>query len=95
MLQQYSSLATAKADKYRQMLSKHFARKVTVEEGEQGSLVHFPMGICRMQVQNESLVFFCSADNQPALDAVKDIIQKHMNLLKEVRGVQLDWLNEV
>lgn len=91
MLTERSSLQAEKAEKYRDMLSKHFARKVQVDNDQQISRVHFPMGFCTLCAESEQLHFICEADSQAALDAVKSIIDKHINLLKEVRGTELHW----
>lgn len=95
MFQTQSKLVTDNAPKYVQMLGHHFARKVTVDEQEQYSVVHFPMGVCTMHHSYDALTFECQAESQEALLVVQSIIDKHIHLLKKVKDKNLNWISVV
>jgi len=90
-----SKITAPKAEKYRDMLSKHFARKVTVDQTDKlTSVVNFPMGECRIHAFDDQLSFHCHAENDQALEAVKSVIDRHIPLLKDIRDIQLEWQRE-
>lgn len=92
MLQTTSSVTAEKAEKYQDMLGKHFARKVSVETNTHQSVVHFPMGICRIGTEGSTLHFQCEAETAEALAAVQSIIDRHIPLLKAIRETELVWM---
>ncbi|GLQ29575.1 DUF2218 domain-containing protein [Litoribrevibacter albus] len=94
MLKSTSSVTAEKAEKYQDMLGKHFARKVSVETHTQQSVVHFPMGICRINSEGSALNFQCEAQTAEALAAVQSIIDRHIPLLKAIRDTQLVWQDQ-
>ncbi len=89
-----TTLTATKAEKYKTMLSKHFARKVTVDDQTQYALVHFPMGLCKISAEGDQLSFYCDADSEEALNAVKNIIDRHIPLLKDIRDTELVWVKD-
>ncbi|GAA3930764.1 DUF2218 domain-containing protein [Litoribacillus peritrichatus] len=91
MLQTALTVHTEKAEKYQDMLSKHFARKVEVTRQASQATIHFPMGICYFSVANNTMHFLCEAQNEDALEAVKGIISGHVPLLKELKNIELNW----
>lgn len=91
MLQTISSVTAEKAEKYQDMLGKHFARKVSVETNTHQSVVYFPMGTCRISSEGSKLHFQCEAETADALAAVQSIIDRHIPLLKAIRDTQLVW----
>ncbi len=91
MLKIESRLGTDQSQKYVDMLSHHFARKVDVDRGGEETLVHFPMGKCWMRGQDKTLHFVCEAESEQALLVVRSIIDKHMHLLKKIRDQKLQW----
>lgn len=92
MLNASSTITAPKAEKYREMLSKHFARKVSVDEPDElSSIVNFPMGTCRIHAKHDQLNFTCQADSNEALAAIQSVIDRHIPLLKDIRDIQLQW----
>ena len=85
------SVETPKAAAYLKTLSKHFARKVEVEHNDGGSVVHFPMGKCHMEVQEQTLSFACLADNEQALEAMQGIIDVHLHRQIDLMNTSFSW----
>ena len=86
-----ASVSTADAEKYRDMLARDFARKVFVDQQDGQSLVYFPMGQCRMEASADTLSFRCKAESELAVTQVVGIISSHLNLLKKLRDVPVQW----
>ncbi len=93
MLQAYATVKAQKADKYIATLAKHFAKKVTVDNEHNTSLVYFPMGTCQMNLSNGSISFICEAKSEEELDMVKQVITSHVLMLKEFKNITIDWQN--
>ena len=91
MLTIQAQVEAEKADRYFDTLCKHFARKVEVEKTDNTGKVHFPMGICNMQVEGPVMTFNCEAESEPALNAVKEVIESHVLRLGELRGATMEW----
>lgn len=86
-----ASLEAEKADKYINTLAKHFAKKVTVHGEDDVRKIHFPMGTCQMSLANNTLSFFCEADEEDALFAVRNIMTSHITMLKEFKHMAIEW----
>lgn len=86
-----ADVSTDDAEKYRDMLARHFARKVFVDQQEGQSLVYFPMGQCRMEATADTLSFRCQAESEQAVMQVVGIISSHLYLLKKLRDVPVQW----
>jgi uncharacterized protein len=91
MFQTRTKVQAQKADKYIKTLAKHFAKKVTVENGEGFSKVLFPMGTCQMTLDNNTISFLCEALQEDDLSTVKNIISTHIVMLKELKDASLEW----
>lgn len=94
MLSANLSLRANKSQAYFDSLCKHFARKVEVtREGNQAS-VAFPLGSCRMSVENGALQFVVNARDTSSLDIVKMIISTHVVRFSEINAADVNWCLE-
>jgi uncharacterized protein len=93
LFERRASVSTEDAEKYRDMLARHFARKVFVEAQDGVSVVNFPMGVCRMEAHADALHFHCRAETEEAVAQVAGIIASHLHLLKKLRDVPVQWVD--
>lgn len=80
------------AEKYIEMLRKHFAQKVSTEKGSHESQVHFTMGECLMNWQSGNMRLHCKAKHKDALQAVVQILESHLHMIREIKGRNIDWV---
>lgn len=85
--------------KYLDMLAKHFARKVEVEQLSESepvkALVNFPMGTCLMTAQGSTLSFEIEAGSEQAASGAASIISGHMHLLKKLENKDIEWVSSI
>lgn len=80
-----------KADRYFESLSKHFARKVKVDKSETCARVHFPAGICLIELERNNIIFNGEAKTDNDLEIIKQIIDSHVNRFGELKDQSIDW----
>lgn len=83
-----------KADRYFSTLCKHFAKKVDVDFGGLEARVCFPMGTCRIGLDDGAMIFACEAGDADALARVQDIIDSHVTNFRDLRGTTVEWTTD-
>lgn len=71
-------MQTAHASRYLVQLCKHFAHKIEVEYDTQKGRAMFPWGTCTMKAEEGQLVLHCTGADEPALERVQDVVQRHL-----------------
>lgn len=90
----YLVLQAQKSQAYIDSLCKHFARKVNVVREDNSATVMFPMGQCKMSVNDGAMYFEANADNEEALNTVKYIVDSHAVRFREVKESSVEWRAE-
>ncbi|BBH14489.1 MULTISPECIES: DUF2218 domain-containing protein [Chromobacterium] len=91
MLSSRAQLTTPNADKVLYKLCKHYALKVPVEFDSHQAHVHFPIGECRIQRQDDTLDMICAADAADKLAKIEFIMDEHLGLMAKTPDLKLDW----
>jgi len=90
----YLVLQAQKSQAYFDSLCKHFARKVEVVQENDSAIVMFPMGQCKMSVNDGVMYFAADADNEEALNTVKYIVDSHAVRFGELKQATVEWRAE-
>lgn len=86
-----AKVKTEKADKYKTVMARHFARKVKVDWLEHQACIHFPVGNGYLEVQGSWLEMTCEAETEEKLLIVKRIIDSHFKQFTHRESLILDW----
>ena len=89
-----TTIKSEHAQKYLQVLCRHFSRKVEAKWNEHQGAVLFPVGTTMMKVDDErgTLSMTCYALNKSNLEAQKSIIDQHVNMFERRESIELTWL---
>lgn len=79
------------APRYLQTLCRHFGRKVEASWDEQTGRVHFPAGVCDMQVQGTQLRVTCHADDEANLTLVTETVSSHIEMFARREALPHQW----
>lgn len=85
---------TENASRYLGQLCKHFSHKVRAQWDETSGTVFFAMGNCSMKAAGDELFLQCEAEEQDALETVKQAIHDHLVRFAWREGLTVEWSDE-
>ncbi|MCX7208729.1 MAG: DUF2218 domain-containing protein [Proteobacteria bacterium] len=91
MLNSYSQFTTPQADKVLYKLCKHFALKIPVEFDTEKAHIQFPVGVCLIRREQDTLHMQCQTDASDKLIQLESIIGKHLALMAQHPELELPW----
>ncbi|WP_417432471.1 DUF2218 domain-containing protein [Kiloniella sp.] len=86
-----ASVKTEHASKYLQQLCKHFAHKVLVQYTPEKGAVDFGIGDCVIEANENTLSFFCQAEDSVRLEKIEGIITIHLDKFAWREKLEMNW----
>ena len=86
-----SVIRTEKASRYLQQLCKHFAHKVKSECDAAAGRVEFPMGLCHILAETDTLTFYCQSSKTQGLLVMQGIIENHLERFAWREEIEFPW----
>ncbi|MCK8783784.1 DUF2218 domain-containing protein [Roseomonas sp. NAR14] len=87
-------VATALPRRYMGQLCKHFEHKLAVQLEEEAGRIEFPMGVCLLRAEPETLVMRAEAADAEALAKLEDVVARHLVRFMFREPVTVDWVRE-
>ena len=84
-------VTTDRPERWRKQLAAHFARKVEVQEGRDGTLMTLGAGRCRMSDGDGALLLEVRAADEAARDRVADVVGGHLERFAAREGLVVRW----
>ncbi len=90
-MQATTHFVTEHADQYLGTLCKHFGHKVPVQVETGSGRIDLPFGQCTLIAGETGLALTLTADDQPALDRLLQVIGSHLDRFAFRENPQLIW----
>src|SRR5262245_59348360 len=84
-------VATALAARYLGQLCKHFAHKLPVRQTEREGRIDFPIGICRLEAEGDTLVLNAEAPDADSLARLEEVVARHLERFAFRDKPAIDW----
>jgi hypothetical protein len=77
-IEAFARVATAVPRRYMGQLCKHFEHKLPVTLAEDSGRIEFPMGVCSLVAEADTLVLRAVAADEAALERLEDVVARHL-----------------
>ena len=77
--------------KFLKRLCHHFSLKIPATYDTERGRAEFAMGVCEMEVRENSLYLIVSAENDEALHTVESIVGSHIELFGKRENIKVIW----
>lgn len=86
-------MATAEAERIIKRLTNHWRHKLTIENRENGELIHFSKtNQCLLSAKDEQLHAHLITDSEESLNKLQDVVLSHLNRMAQ-QEFNIDWTN--
>ena len=90
----FATFETDGAGRYLKSLCQHFGRKVDAECTATAGWVQFPFGRCDMTADSSKLALTVSAEDEPCLNQVVQIVTSHLERFAFRENPALAWQSQ-
>lgn len=90
-MEDVASLRTDHANRYLEMLCRHFGRRLKVTFDNHTGQVEFPFGRCALSADDRRLKLVATAASRGDLDKVEEVIANHLERYAFREHPQLEW----
>lgn len=84
-------IATTSASRYLQQLCKHFAHKIPVRFDPQRGQIDFPIGICALEADPNTLRLSLVAGEAEQRPQLEDVVARHLLRFAFREELKIDW----
>ncbi len=90
-LSAHADVRTERPARYMEQLCKHFEHKLPVTRSEGHGSIAFSVGLCELSAGTESLTMHLSAADAGALEALQDVVARHLKRFAFREEMEIAW----
>ncbi|MAX33080.1 MAG: hypothetical protein CME72_08445 [Halomonadaceae bacterium] len=91
MLKTHALIVTESPSLHMKKLCRHFSHKLEVSFDDHKGEIHFPIGLTRLEVRDQTLVLEGQADDEAQLERLQQVTADHLLRFARKEPLTIDW----